>query len=145
VADRGLDTFPFIVLAVITIVAAFFYLNLPDHTVYTIIIAVVVLLAVFLIAIYTSFNIEFGRKVSLWLVNIIKMFSKRDRSKLEENTQKAVRGFQKSMRTMVKDRSVMAYGTPFSFLIWILEIIRVYAIFSAFSVDVSLLLLQKSL
>jgi len=38
------------------------------------------------------------------------MFSKRDRSKLEENAQKAVHGFQKSMRTMVKDRSVMAYG-----------------------------------
>jgi|GEM_PF-4911677 len=51
-ADRGLDTFPFIVLAVITIVATFFYLNLPDYAVYTLIIAVVGLLAVFLIAIY---------------------------------------------------------------------------------------------
>jgi len=142
-ADRCLDTFPFIVLAVITIVAAVFYLNLPYYAVYTLIIAVVVLIAVFLIAIYMSFNLEFGCKVSLWLVNIIKRFSKKDRSKLEENAQKAVHGFQKSMRIMINDRDVMAYGLTFSFLIWILEIIRVYVIFSAFNVEVSLLLIAK--
>lgn len=142
-ADRGLDTFPFIVLAVITIVAAVFYLNLPDYAVYTLIIAVVVLLAVFLIGLYMSFNLEFGRKVSLWLVNIIKRFSKKDRSKLEENALKAVHGFQKSMRTMVKDRDVMVHGLPLSFLIWILEIIRVYVIFSAFNVELSLLLIAE--
>jgi uncharacterized protein (TIRG00374 family) len=143
IADRGLDTFPFIVLAVITIVAAVFYLNLPDYALYSLIIAVLVLVAVFLVALYMSFNIEFGRKVSLWLVRLIKRFSKKDHSKLEENALKAIHGFQNSMRTMVKDRNVLLYGLPISFLIWILEIIRVYVIFSAFNVDVSLLVIAE--
>ncbi len=143
IADRGLDTFPFIVLAVITIVAAIFYLNLPDYAIYSLIIAVSALVVVFFIALYMSFNLEFGRKVSLWLVKIIKRFSKKDQSKLEENALKAIHGFQKSMRTMVKDRKVLFQGLPISFAIWILEIIRVYIIFSAFNVDVSLLVIAE--
>ncbi len=141
IADRGLDTFPFIVLAVITIVAAVFYLNLPDYALYSLIIAVLVLVVVFFIVLYMSFNLDFGRKVSLWLVGLIKRFSKKDHSKLEENALKAIHGFQNSMRTMVKDRNVLLYGLPISFLIWFLEIIRVYVIFSAFNVDVSLLVI----
>lgn len=143
IADRGLDTFPFIVLAVITIVAAVFYLNLPDYALYSLIIAVLVLVVVFFIALYMSFNLDFGRKVSLWLVGLIKRFSKKDRSKLEENALKAIHGFQNSMHTMVKDRNVLLYGLPISFSIWILEIIRVYVIFSAFNVDVSLLVIAE--
>ncbi len=143
IADRGLDTFPFIVLAVITIFAAVFYLNLPNYIIYTLIIAVIFLLIVFIMALYMSFNLEFGRKVSLWLVKIIKRFSKRDRSKLEDNALKVILGFQKSMRRLVKDRNVMLYGLPISFFIWFVEIIRVYLIFSAFNVDVSLLVIAE--
>lgn len=143
IADRGLDTFPFIILAVITIIAAVFYLNLPTYALYTLIIAVIALLILFIVALYMSFNLEFGRKVSLWLVKIIKRFSKKDRSSLEEKALTAIHGFQKSMRTMIKDRNVMLYGIPISFSIWIFEIIRVYIIFSAFNVDVSLLVIAE--
>jgi glycosyltransferase 2 family protein len=143
IADRGLDTFPFIVLGVITIVAAVFYLNLPTYVIYTLIIAVIILVALFFIALYMSFNLEFGRKVSLWIVRIIKRFSKKDHSKMEENALKAIHGFQNSMRTMAKNRNVLLYGLPISFSIWILEILRVYVIFSAFNVDVSLLVIAE--
>ena len=143
IADRGLDTFPFMVLAVITIIGAVFYLNLPTYAIYALIIAISVLVILFCIALYMSFNLEFGRKVSLWLVKIIKRFSKKDRSKLEENALKAIYGFQNSMRTMVKDRNVMLYGVPISFLIWMLEITRVYIVFSAFNVNVSLLVIAE--
>lgn len=90
-----------------------------------------------------SFNLDFGRKVSLLLVRIIKRFSRKDRSKLEENALKAIHGFQMSMRTTIKDKKVMFYGLPISFLIWILEIIRVYIIFSSFNVDVPLLVIAE--
>ncbi|MGZ7043888.1 MAG: UPF0104 family protein [Methanobacterium sp.] len=143
IADRGLDTFPFIVLAVITIIAAVFYLNLSYYVIYTLIISIVVLLVAFIIALYMSFNLEFGRKVSLWLVKIIKRFSKKDHGTLEDDALKVIHGFQKSMRTLIKDRDVMLYGLPISFLIWFLEIIRVYIIFSAFNVDISLLVIAE--
>lgn len=143
IADRGLDTFPFMVLAVITIIAAVFYLDLPDYAVYTLILAVVVLVTIFIIALYMSFNLEFGRKVSLWIVGLIKRFSKKDRSRLEEKALTAIHDFQNSMHTMIKDRDVLLYGLPLSFLIWILEIVRVYVVFSAFNVDVSLLIIAE--
>ena len=143
IADRGLDTFPFMVLAVITIIAAIFYLNLPNYAIYTLIIAVSVLVVAFCIALYMSFNLEFGRKVSLWIVGLIKRFSKKDHSKLKDKALKAIHGFQNSMRTMVKDREVLWHGIPLSFLIWILEIIRVYIVFSAFNVDISLLVIAE--
>jgi len=143
IADRGLDTFPFIVLAVITIVGAVFYLNLPDYAIYALILAVVVLFALFLIVLYMSFNIEFGHKVSLWIVRIIKRFSKKDHNQLEEKALNSIHSFQNSMRTMVKNKNVMLYSLPISFLIWILEIVRVYIIFSAFNVEVSFLIIAQ--
>ncbi len=143
IADRGLDTFPFMVLATISIIFAVLYLNLPTSVIYILIIAVILLLVVFSIAVYMSFNLEFGKKVSLWIARLIKKFSKKERSKLEENAIKAVQGFQNSIKTMVKDRNVLMYGLPISFLIWILEILRVYIVFSAFGMDVSFIVIAE--
>jgi uncharacterized protein (TIRG00374 family) len=143
VADRGLDTFPFMVLAIITIIAAALYLNLSPLIVYVLIAAVIVLLVLFFVALYMSLNKKFGKKVTLWLVGIIKRISRKEHSKLEENALKAIHGFQNSMRTMVKDRNVLMYGLPLSFVIWIFEILRVYVVFSAFNVEVSLLVIAE--
>ncbi|QUH22767.1 UPF0104 family protein [Methanobacterium alkalithermotolerans] len=143
IADRGLDTFPFIVLAIITIVGAVFYLNLPDYAIYALILAVIVLSTLFLIVIYMSFNLEFGHKVSLWIVGLIKKFSKKDHSQLEEKAVNSINNFQASMRIMIKNRNVILYSIPISFLIWILEIFRVYLIFSAFNVEISFLIIAQ--
>ncbi|MBI5679759.1 MAG: UPF0104 family protein [Methanobacterium sp.] len=143
IADRGLDTFPFMVLAIITIISAVLYFNLPNLIIYILIFAVIFLLIIFFIAIYMSFNLEFGRKVSLWIVKIIKRFSKKEHASLEKKAIDAIHGFQKSMRTMVNDKKVLMYGLPLSFLIWILEILRVYVVFSAFGVDVSLIVIAE--
>jgi len=143
IADRGLDTFPFMVLAVIAIVSAVLYLNLPNIVIYLLIIAVILLLLLFFAGIYMSFNREFGRKVSLWLVSIVNRFSKKERNEIEKNALKAIHGFQNSIQTMVKDKNVLMYGLPISFLIWILEILRVYIVFSAFGVDVSFVIIAE--
>lgn len=143
IADRGLDTFPFMVLAVISIISAVLFLSLPTIVIYILIIAVITLLILFFVAIYMSFNLEFGKKVSLQIVRIINRFSKKEHSKLEENALNAVHGFQNSMRTMVNDRNVLRFGLPLSFLIWIMEILRVYIVFSAFGVDVSFIIIAE--
>lgn len=143
VADRGLDTFPFVVLAIITIIASVMYLNLSDLVIYVLIAAVILLIILFFIAVYMSLNKEFGKKVTLWIVRLIKRFSKKEHSTLEDRAIKAIKGFQNSMRTMVKDRNVLMYGLPISFAIWILEISRVYIVFSAFNVEVSFLVIAE--
>jgi glycosyltransferase 2 family protein len=42
------------------------------------------------------------------------------------------------MRVMITDRKVLIYGIPISFLIWGMEIFRVYIVFSAFHVQAPL-------
>lgn len=137
IADRGLDTFPFMVLAVITIISVVLFMSLSLLVVFGLIIAVVALLILFFIAVYMSLNKEFGKKATLWLVGVIKRISRKEHSKLETNALTAIRGFQNSMRTMVKDRHVLMYGLPLSFVIWFFEISRVYIVFLAFGVNVS--------
>lgn len=142
IADRGLDTFPFMVLAIITIIAAVLYLNLPNWIVYSLVLAVILLLVIFFIAIYMSLNETAGRKITLWIVGIAKRFYKKDKN-LENKALTAIEGFQNSMRIMVKDKNVLTYGLSISFIIWLFEILRVYLVFSAFGVDVSLIIIAE--
>ena len=137
IADRGLDTFPFMVLAVLTIISVALFMSLSNLVVFGLIAAVVALLILFFIALYMSLNKEFGRKATLWLVGVIKRLSRKDHSSLEEKALTAIHGFQNSMRTMIKDRNVLMYGLPISFVIWIMEISRVYVVFLAFGTPVS--------
>ncbi len=137
IADRGLDTFPFMVLAVITIISVVLFMSLSLLVIFGLIIAVTALLIIFFVAVYMSLNVEFGKKATLWLVRVIKRISRKEHSKLEKNALTAIHGFQNSMRTMVNDKNVLMYGLPLSFVIWFFEILRVYIVFLAFGVNVS--------
>lgn len=138
IADKGMDTFPLLLLAVITIIYAVLYLQLSTLTVYALILSVIVLLVLFIIGFYMSINQKMGEKVTRWLVKVIKRFSKKEHSKLEKKALTILHGFQNSIRTLVKNRKVLFYALPLSFLIWFVEIIRVYIIFLAFNTPVSL-------
>ncbi|MBM4240978.1 MAG: UPF0104 family protein [Euryarchaeota archaeon] len=141
IADRGLDIFPFICLAIITIIAMVLYFSLSKWVIYALLLSVMVLLAVFVLAIYMSLNKKFAERVSPWIVKILNRFSRRKRNEIEKRVMKAIGGFQGSLKVMARDRTILGYGVPLSFLIWFIEILRVYIIFSAFNVDVSLIII----
>ena len=138
IADRGLDTFPFVVLAILTIIFSVFYLTLPDWVVLGLIISLIALVTVFLLILYMSINEAAGEKITLWIVKIVKRFSKKKHFEIERRAIEAMRGFQNSMKNMLKDRRVLMLGLPLSFLIWFMEIIRVYIVFSSFGTPVPL-------
>lgn len=138
IADRGLDTFPFIALAVITIIAAVFHLNLPQWIVIALIICLIVLIVIFVLALYMSINREFGDKFIRFILRILKKISRKTHDKIEKRAINAVEGFQNSMKIMLSDRKVFLYGIPLSFLIWALEILRVYVVFLALNVNAPL-------
>jgi len=143
IADRGLDTFPFIVLAILTIISMVLYFHLSEWIVYTLIFSVIIIIIIFSLAVYISVNQRAAIKVTRWILGIIKIFSKGGYNKIEKKVRKAIHGFQNSMRVMLNDRKVLAYGIPLSFLIWFFDIIRVYIVFSAFDVDVSLIVIAQ--
>jgi hypothetical protein len=90
-----------------------------------------------------SINQEMGERVTKWIVTAIKRFSKKEHSKLEKDALNALNGFQSSIRTVIKSRNVLLYALPLSFLIWFIEIIRLYIIFLAFNTHVSLLIIAS--
>lgn len=138
IADRGLDTFPFIALAIITIITAVLYINLPQWMVITLIICLIILIIVFLLALYMSLNREFGDRTIRWFLRILKKISSKMHDKIEQKAINAVAGFQDSMKIMITDRKVLLYGIPLSFLIWGLEIFRVYVVFLALNINAPL-------
>ena len=93
---------------------------------------------VFFIILYMSINQAAGKKITLWGVRILKRFSKKNHFEIERRAIEAMHGFQNSMRVMIKDRRVLMFGLPLSFLIWFMEIIRVYIVFSSFGTPVPL-------
>jgi uncharacterized protein (TIRG00374 family) len=138
IADRGLDTFPFIALAIITIITAILYINLPQWMVITLIIGLIILILVFFLALYMSINREFGDRAIRWFLRILKRISSKMHDRIEDRAINAVGGFQDSMRVMITDRKVLMYGIPLSFLIWGLEIMRVYVVFLALNINAPL-------
>jgi glycosyltransferase 2 family protein len=138
IADRGLDTFPFVVLAILTIIFSVLYLTLPEWVVFALIISLVALVTVFIIILYMSINEAAGEKITLWMVKVVKRFSKKKHFEIERRAIEAMRGFQNSMRVMIRDRRVLMFGLPLSFFIWFMEITRVYIVFSSFGTPVPL-------
>ena len=138
VADRGLDTFPLFVLAVITIIYAFLYLKLSFILLFSLTASLVLLLLLFSFSLYISINQKMGEKVTLWGLNIFKRLTKRKHNKIERNALNALNGFQGNIRILIKNSKVLFYALPLSFLIWLVEIIRLYIIFLAFNYPVSL-------
>ncbi len=138
IADRGLDTFPFVVLAIFTIIFSVYYLTLPDWVVFGLIVSLVVLVSAFILILYMCVNESVGERITLWGVNLVKRFSKKKHHAIEQRAIEAMNGFQNSMKVMIKDRRVLMFGLPLSFFVWLMEIIRVYIVFSSFGTPVPL-------
>lgn len=143
IADRGLDTFPFIFLAILTIVGIVLYFNLALWMVALLIISVVIVVAAFFLALYVSVDRESGERIVNWALGIVKRFYRRNCAKIEARVRGALREFQSTMRIMLADRNVLIYGIPLSFILWFLEILRVYLIFAAFGAPVSILVIAE--
>jgi hypothetical protein len=137
VADRALDTFPFVILAVITIIGVSLYFELDSWLLVVMISAVVVIIAVLAIIIYMSINPKFGKRVDGWIIGLVRRFYKKNSEELEDKIHKVIADFQNTMRNLIYNRKVMYYALPLSFVIWIFEILRVYFVFLAFGASVS--------
>lgn len=137
IADRSFDTFPFIVLSIITIIGIITTFSLDSAVVAILVICVVGITIAVAVLIYVCINEAFGVKLTSWIIKIARRFYK----KYDENTEKriidAVISFQSTMNQLLRNRTILLYALPLSFIIWIFEILRVYAVFLAFGATIS--------
>ena len=143
VADRALDTFPFIVLAALTIVGMVFYFDIESWLLIIMVISVIAILAVLFVLIYMCINPGFGKVVDGWIIGLVRRFYKKNSEELENKIHDAIFGFQNTMKLLISSKKAMLYAIPLSFIIWFFEIIRVYFVFLAFGADVSLVVIGE--
>ncbi|MDR3291664.1 MAG: UPF0104 family protein [Methanobrevibacter sp.] len=132
VADRTLDTVPFLILAIVTISTLILFTPPNEEYIAIMVLAVILITFLFIVIIYTSVNKKFAEKIISLALKIIKKFYKKDHEALEKKIVKAITGFQDTMKIMLKDKDILYKALPLSFIIWFFEIFRMYLIFLAF-------------
>jgi uncharacterized protein (TIRG00374 family) len=143
VADRALDTFPFVVLAAITIASMALFFNFPLWLLVVMVIAVIAIVAVLAILIYMCINPSFGGRVEGWIVGLVRRFYKKNSEKLEYQIHDAIFGFQGTMKILISNKKGLVYTVTLSFIIWIFEILRVYLVFLALGANVNLIVIGE--
>lgn len=137
VADRALDTFPFIVLAVLTIIGMTLSFNFDTWLLVLMVVAVIAILIVLILLIYMSVNPNFGQRIEGWIIGLVRRFYKKNSEEFEEKIHDVIVGFQDTMKMVISNKKVLYYAMPLSFVIWIFEILRVYFVFMSFGAVVS--------
>ncbi|MDO5824487.1 UPF0104 family protein [Methanobrevibacter sp.] len=137
VADRALDTFPFVLLAIITIIGMPFYFNLDLWLIIVMVLSVIVIIILLVVIVYMSVNPKFGKRVDNWIIGLVRRFYKKNSAELENKIHSVISDFQNTMKIVISSKKVTYYALPLSFVIWILEILRVYFVFLAFGANIS--------
>lgn len=143
VADRALDTFPFVLLAAITIASMALFFHFDWWLIVVMVLAVIGIVVVLAVIIYMCINPSFGKRVDGWIIGLVRRFYKKNSEKLENQIHEAILGFQDTMKILISNKKGLAYTLSLSFVIWIFEIIRVYFVFLAFGANVNLIVIGE--
>lgn len=137
IADRALDTFPFVILSILTIIAIILTFSLDMALIAFLVLCVAGITALVILLLYICVNQSFGVKLTKWIIKIVRRFYKNYTLDTEKRIVEAVVTFQSRMNALMRDKDILYYALPLSFVIWIFEILRVYAVFLAFGARVS--------
>ena len=143
VADRALDTFPFVLLAAITISSMVLFFNFDIWLIAVMVLAVILILALLFAIIYMCINPGFGNRVEGWIISIVRRFYKKNTVELENSIHDSIVGFQHTMIVLMSNKKGLVYTLTLSFAIWIFEILRVYLVFLAFGANISLIVVGE--
>ncbi len=143
VADRALDTFPFVVLSAITISSMALFFDFDVWLLVVMVLAVIVIIIILIALIYMCINPSFGNRVDGWIIGLVRRFYKNNSEKLENQIHDAIFGFQDTMKILISNKKGLVYTLSLSFLIWIFEILRVYLVFLAFGANVNIIVIGE--
>ncbi|MCD7781778.1 MAG: UPF0104 family protein [Methanosphaera sp.] len=136
-ADKMFDLLPFTVLAFVAMGYLMFTINLSMTMLVTLFVAIIIFIILIVFVLYICFNETIGIKTIKWTIRQLKRFMTRDLDKYEEKAIEVLIGFQENITFLLKNKSVFIKAMIIAFADWILEILRVYVIFLAFGVHVS--------
>lgn len=136
--DKLFDTFPFLVLAIFAISYLMFTVHLGSTLFSLLLISLVLFIILLAFIIYICINEAAGIRTIEWVFRQIRRFTNKDMVKYENKATNALIGFQNTLRFIMKDRNLLIIATVISFVVWFLELFRVYIVFLGFGVSISL-------
>ena len=143
VADRALDTFPFIVLAAITTAAMVLFFDFALWLIVVMVLAVIAIIILLFVLIYMCIDPKFGERVDGWVIGLVRRFYKKDSEDLENKIHSSIFGFQNTMKILISNKKGLVYTLSLSFIIWAFEIFRVYLVFLAFGAHVDIIVVGE--
>lgn len=141
--DKIFDTFPFVVLALASMVYLIYYIHMNQTMYITLIVSLVIFAIILVFLIYLCFNEELGIKTVKWVFRQLRKVMSRDLDAYETKALNSISGFQKSLKYLMKNKHVFTLGLGLAFLVWFLELVRVYIVFLAFGTNVSLFMIAS--
>jgi len=137
-SDKIFDTLPFMVLAIFAISYLMFTLHLGTALFTLLVLALLLFIVLLAFILYICINETIGIKTINWIFGLIRRFTSRDISKYENKAHSTLIGFQSNLKSLMRNRKLLIIATIISFVVWFLELLRVYVVFLAFGVHVSL-------
>lgn len=135
--DKMFDTLPFMVLAIFSIVYLMIYVDLGTTLFLLLLLSLLLFIVALAFIIVLCFNETIAINTVKWVFRLIKRFTHRA-DKYEETVLTSLVGFQNNLKYLLKDKRLLIIATSISFLVWFLELIRVFIVFQAFGVHVAL-------
>ncbi|MDR2829565.1 MAG: UPF0104 family protein [Methanobrevibacter sp.] len=143
IADRALDTIPFLILAIITIFTLILFFPPNKEYIAIMVLAVILITTLFIVIIYTSMNKKFAEKTIVLILKVVRKFYKKNHEELEKKIVESITGFQETMKIMLKDKNILYKALPLSFFIWFSEIFRMYLVFLAFGSSINIFVIAE--
>ncbi len=137
-ADKLFDTFPFTILAIVAVGYLIFTINLTTSMMAVLFLGIIFSIALLGFVIYVCFNQAIGVKTIRWVFRQLRRFIKRDLDDYERRTIEILLGFQESLEFLMRNRTIFLKAISIAFIVWFLEIMRVYIVFLAFNVNVAI-------
>lgn len=135
--DKLFDTFPFLVLAIFAISYLMLKLHLGTTLFLLLLVALVVFVLLLAFIVYICINEAAGIRTVQWVFRQIRRFSN-NFDKYEDKAVDALIEFQNTLKFIMKDRKLLVIASVISFVVWFLELLRVYVVFLSFGVSISL-------
>ncbi len=136
-SDRIFDTMPYILLGYLGIFNILFFWDPPGMVLVTLTIAIVFLTGIVGAVMYIVYNVDQGKRIVKFFMNLVERFSPGKASKYEHLVDDKLRLFNDTIRDFIKDRKMLVVSSLLSMAIWAFWILRTYLVFLAFGVSVS--------
>ena len=137
-ADRMMDLMAFVVLAVITLSVTIFKFQMAHWFAFILVAAVIAITIIICLLTYLCLKLHFGYRFEKFILRIVRRVYKKASPNMEGSMHENILGFRKAMRVLLTTRKTFYWCLPLSFLIWGLEIFRVFLVFSAFGPTLNL-------